>query len=65
MVMDGAKAQIQRNFQWKLREAGCHIKQIEPHTPKKNAAEGSIRELKRGVGRELVRYGAPKRLWDD
>jgi hypothetical protein len=37
MVMHGAKAQIQRNFQWKLREAGCHIKQIEPHTPKKSS----------------------------
>jgi hypothetical protein len=65
MVMDGAKAQIQRGFQQKLREAGCHIKQTEPHTPKSNTAEGSIRELKRGVGREMVRSGAPKRLWDD
>jgi hypothetical protein len=27
MVMDGAKAQIQGDFRWKLREAGCHIKQ--------------------------------------
>jgi hypothetical protein len=65
MVMDGAKAQIQEDFRWKLREAGCHIKQTEPHTPKSNAAEGYIRELKRGVGREMVRYGEPKHLWDD
>jgi hypothetical protein len=65
MVMDGAKAQIQGDFRRKLREAGCHINQTEPHTPKSNAAEGSIRELKRGVGREMVRSGAPKRLWDD
>jgi hypothetical protein len=62
MVMNGAKAQIQGDFQRKLREAGCHIKQTEPHTPKSNAAEGSIRELKRGVGHEMVRSGAPKRL---
>jgi hypothetical protein len=34
MVMDGAKAQIQGDFRRKLREAGCHIKQTEPHTPK-------------------------------
>jgi hypothetical protein len=33
--------------------------------PTSNAAEGSIRELKRGGGREMVRSGAPKRLWDD
>jgi hypothetical protein len=30
-----------------------------------NSSEGSIRELKRGVGREIARSGAPKRLWDD
>jgi hypothetical protein len=65
MVMDGSKAQIQGGFRRKLREAGCHIKHLEPHTPKSNAAEGSIRELKRGVKHEMVRYGAPKRLWDD
>jgi hypothetical protein len=53
------------DFRRKLRKAGCHSKQTEPHTPKSNAAEGSIRELKRGVGREMVRYGEAKRLWDD
>jgi hypothetical protein len=62
MVMDGTNAQIQGDFRRKLRETGCHIKQTEPHTPKSNAAEGSIREMKRGVGREMVRSGAPKRL---
>jgi hypothetical protein len=46
MVMDGAKAQIRVDFRRKLREAGCHIKQTDPHTPTSNAAEGSIRELK-------------------
>jgi hypothetical protein len=64
MVMDGAKAQIQGECRRKLREAGCHIEKNEPHTPKSNEAEGSNRELKRGVGREMVRSGAPKRLWD-
>jgi hypothetical protein len=62
MVMDEAKAQIKGGFRRKLHEAGCHIKHTEPHTPKSNAAEVSIRELKRGVGREMVRSGAPKRL---
>jgi hypothetical protein len=46
MVMDGAKAQIQGGFRRKSCEAGCHIKKMEPHTPKSNAAEGSIMELK-------------------
>jgi hypothetical protein len=65
MVMDGANAQIQGDFHQKLRKAGCHIKQTEPHITKSNATEGSIMELKRGFGREMVRYGAPKCLWDD
>jgi hypothetical protein len=65
VVMDGAKAHIEGGLRRKLRKAGCHIKQTEPRTPKSNAAEGSIRELKRGVGCEMVRSGAPKRLWDD
>jgi hypothetical protein len=38
MVMDGAKAQIQGGFRRKLREAGCHIKQTEIHTPTSNTA---------------------------
>jgi hypothetical protein len=46
MVIDWAKAQIQGGLRRKLCEAGCHIKQMEPHTPKSNASEGSIRELK-------------------
>jgi hypothetical protein len=32
MVMDGAKAQVEGDFRRKLRDAGCHIKQTEPHT---------------------------------
>jgi hypothetical protein len=31
-VMDGAKAQTEGDFRRKLRDAGCHIKQTEPHT---------------------------------
>jgi hypothetical protein len=38
MIMDGANAQIQGDFRRKLREAGCHIKQTEPHAPTSNSA---------------------------
>jgi hypothetical protein len=31
MVMDGAKEKVEGEFRRKLREAGCHIKQTEPH----------------------------------
>jgi hypothetical protein len=65
MVMDGAKAQVEGEFRRKLRDAGCHIKQTEPHTQSSNMGEEGVRELKNGIGRELLRSGCPKRLWND
>jgi hypothetical protein len=64
MVMDGAKAQVEGEFRRKLRDAGCHIKQTEPHTQSSNMGEGGVCELKRGVGRYMLRSGCPKRFWD-
>jgi hypothetical protein len=32
VVMDGSKAQTEGEFRSKLRDAGCHINQTEPHT---------------------------------
>jgi hypothetical protein len=32
MVMDGTKAQVEGEIERKLRDAGCHIKQTDPHT---------------------------------
>jgi hypothetical protein len=65
MVMDGANEQVQGEFRRKLRDAGCHIRQTEPHTQSSNMGEGGVRELKRGVGRQMLRFGCPKLLWDD
>jgi hypothetical protein len=64
MVMDGANEQIHGTFRKKCREAGVRVKQVELHTPFSNAAESAIRELKKGVGRQMVRSKAPKGLWD-
>jgi hypothetical protein len=64
MVMDGSKAQGEGQFRSTLRDAGCHIKQTEPHTQSSSMGEGGVRELKRGVKRQMLRYGCPKRLWD-
>ena len=64
MIMDGARAQVMGNFRKKLKEAHVHVRQVEPYSPWSNAAEGAIRELKKGVGRELVKSKCPKRLWD-
>jgi hypothetical protein len=65
MVMDGSKAQVEGGFRRKLRDAGCHIKQTEPHTQSSNMGKGDVRELKRGVGRKMLRSGCPKQFWDD
>jgi hypothetical protein len=65
MVMDGAKAQVEGEFRRKLRDAGCHIKQTEPHTQSSNMVEEVVRELKKGVGRQMLRSDCPKRFWDD
>lgn len=65
MIMDGAPEQTMGEFRRKCRQADCHVRTTEPHTPWSNAAEGGIRELKKGTGREMVRSKCPKRLWDD
>lgn len=62
--MDGAREQTMGLFGKKCREVGSHVKQTEPHAPWPNTAESAIR-VKRGVGRQMIRSGAPKRLWDD
>jgi hypothetical protein len=65
MVMDGAKAQTEGEFRRKLCDAGCRIKQTEPHTQSSNMGEGGVHELKRGAGRQMLLSGCTKRLWDD
>jgi hypothetical protein len=65
MVMDGSKAQVEGEFRRKLCDAGCHIKQTEPHTQSSSMGEVAVCELKKGVGQHMLRYGCPKRFWDD
>ena len=64
MIVDNAKEQIQGKFKSKCREAGCHLRSIEPHSQWSNLSEGAVREVKQGTGRDMVKTGAPKRLWD-
>ena len=49
MTVDNSWEQILGDFKQKCREAVCHLKQTEPYSPWMQAAEGCIRELKRGV----------------
>ena len=55
---------VQGKFHHKCRQAAIHVKQTEPHTSWSNTAESAIHELKRGLGRKMVRSGAPRCLWD-
>ena len=64
MILDNSKEQTEGNFKRKLREADCHMKQTEPYSPWSQAAEGCIRELKRGSSRKMIKTGSPKPLWD-
>jgi hypothetical protein len=64
IIFDGSKEQTLGNPKRKLREGDCHGQQIEPYSPWQNAAEGCIRELKRGVSRKMMKTGSPKFLWD-
>jgi hypothetical protein len=45
MVMDGANSQVEGEFRRKLCDAGCHIKQTEPHTQSSTIGEVGVREL--------------------
>jgi intein/homing endonuclease len=65
MFMDGVKGQTEGKLRRKMRDTGCEIKKTEPHTQYSNIYEGGVRELKRGVGRQMLRSGSPKQLWDD
>ena len=64
MVTDGSKEQTLGDFRRKLREADCHPRVTEPYSPWQQAAEGCIREVKRGSSRKMISTGSPKPLWD-
>ena len=65
MISDGSKEQNLGVFKRKVTEAGCHLRQTEPESPWQMAAEGGIRELKRGSGINMTKMKSPKVLWDD
>ena len=64
MVMDNAQEQSRGDFRRKLQQVDCRVTQVEPYTPQSNAAESSIRELKRGTARKMIKSQSPKVLWD-
>ena len=64
MYADNAKEITKGEFRRKLREVDCSLKTTEPHTPKANAAEVGVKEMKLDFARELHRTKCPIKLWD-
>ena len=64
MIADNSKEQTQGEFRRKLKEADCRLKQIEPYSQWQNAAEGTIREVKKGSTRKMMSKQSPSSLWD-
>jgi hypothetical protein len=64
MVTDDSKEQTKGEFRHKLKEADCHPRVTEPYSPWQQAAEGFIRELKRGSSRKMIKSRSTKCLWD-
>jgi hypothetical protein len=62
MVTDGSKEQTLGDLRQKLREADCHIRMTEPYSPWQQAAEGCIREIKKGILAQNDPHGFPKTL---
>ena len=57
-ICNNAREMIQGKFHQKLKDAACHLKQLELYTPWSNAAERK-KELKRGAGHKLLRSKVP------
>ena len=62
VICDDSIEIILGEFNRKLKEASCHLKQTESFTLWLNAAKREIKELKKGSSRKLIKSGAPKRL---
>ena len=51
-------------FDRRLKEALCHLKQMEQFTLWQSATR-KIEDLKKCSTRKLIKFDAPKSLWDD
>jgi hypothetical protein len=48
----------------RTKETGTHTHTTLPYSPWSNAAEGEIREVKKGAARKAAKAGNPDKLWD-
>ena len=64
IVADNSKEQSLGKFARKCRKADCHLVNTKHHSLWMVAAEGCIKELKRGSSHKMLKTGSPKSLWD-
>jgi hypothetical protein len=64
MVTNDSKEQTQGEFRCKLKKAYCHPRVTESYSPRQQATEGCICELKLGSSQKMIKTGSPKSLWD-
>ena len=60
VICDNAKEMVVGEFNRKLKEASCHLKQMKPFTPWSNAAEREMKEPKKDFGRKLIKSGTQR-----
>ena len=66
LTYDGAAVQVGTNtsFMDTVIQAEINYRVSAPRRPNKNPSEGSIREVKQGLYRVVLKKRVPKRLWD-
>ena len=64
MVMDGSKEHNLGKFHQKLKDAFCYKRHTEPYSPCLNATKVTIREVKKGSSRKMIKTGTHKFMWD-
>jgi hypothetical protein len=64
IVTDGAGELRGEKWKEELRRFRIRGRLTEPYSPWQNAAEGAVREIKKGIRRAVQRKQAPKRLWN-
>ena len=63
--MYGSKEITLRSIRKKFQEAHFHIKQTDPFYPWQIQSEGTIRDLKKGAGKNMVQAGVPNKVRED
>ena len=65
LIADNAKVLQMGKYKQKCKEADCYTRSPELFSPWQVAAEGTIRELKKGNGRKMILTKSPNALWDN